>query len=305
MDKQKNLNCDIETGLCAPSSNDSIEQIQIGGTQKVQLIYYTDPICSSCWAIEPELKKFKLAYGHHLTVDYRMGGLLPKWEGFADKGNGIGQPSDVAHHWDEVGQYTAMSIDGDVWLEDPLHSSYPPSIAVKAIQKQGDELAVKYLRIIREMVFLQKKNITQETHLLAAAEQCGADTAQFLKDYKDPATEQAFLQEVQTGRRLGVRGFPTFIFVNPTGAGFKISGSSGYNNYVLALEQALGQKANAQSIDLSITDLLKKYPYLATKEIAVILDLTMPQANEQLAALAKQGLVEKDKHKYGDFWQLR
>ena len=29
-----------------------------------------------------------------------------------------------------------MPIDGDVWLEDPLNSSYPPSIAFKAAEMQ-------------------------------------------------------------------------------------------------------------------------------------------------------------------------
>ena len=114
------------------------------------------PICSSCWGIEPQLRKLKLEYGNNIQIEYRMGGLLPDWN---YNSGGISEPSDVAHHWDEVSVHYDMPIDGDVWLEDPLDSSYPPSIAFKAAQLQDEYKALLFMREIREMVFLQKKNI--------------------------------------------------------------------------------------------------------------------------------------------------
>ena len=128
------------------------------GNKPVKIIYFTDPICSSCWGIEPQLRKLKLAYGNNIEIDYRMGGLLPDW---SYNSGGISKPADVAHHWDEVSVHYDMPIDGDVWLEDPLPSSFPPSIAFKAAQMQDINKAVLFLREIREMVFLQKKNITK------------------------------------------------------------------------------------------------------------------------------------------------
>ncbi|ULT40102.1 DsbA family protein [Niabella defluvii] len=89
-----------------------------------------------------------------MEIDYRMGGLLPDW---SYNSGGISKPSDVAHHWDEVSVYYDMPIDGDVWLEDPLPSSYPPSVAFKAAQMQDHAKAVAFLRIIREMVFCKEK----------------------------------------------------------------------------------------------------------------------------------------------------
>ena len=101
------------------------------GARPVKIVYFTDPICSSCWGIEPQLRQLKLEYGPYLDIEYRMGGLLPNW---SYNSGGISKPSDVAHHWDEVSLHYDMPIDGDVWLEDPLDSSYPPSIAFKAAQ---------------------------------------------------------------------------------------------------------------------------------------------------------------------------
>ena len=123
------------------------------GTKPVHILYFTDPICSSCWGIEPQLRRLKLEYGDQMELEYRMGGLLPSWEVY--NSGSISKPSDVAHHWDEVSLFYEMPIDGDVWLDDPLSSSYPPSIAFKAAQMQDEKKAVQFLRRIREMVFLE------------------------------------------------------------------------------------------------------------------------------------------------------
>ena len=54
-----------------------------------------------------------------------------------------------------------MILDGDVWLEGPLYSSYLPLIAFKAAQLQDSDKAITFLRRLKELVFLEKKNITR------------------------------------------------------------------------------------------------------------------------------------------------
>ncbi|HQP01246.1 MAG TPA: DsbA family protein, partial [Bacteroidia bacterium] len=183
MQEQNNpLMCDPESGICEIPTNkiSSAESSLIKSDKKpVKIIYYTDPICSSCWGIEPQLRKLKLEYGNNIEVEYRMGGLLPNW---SYNSGGISKPSDVAHHWDEVSVYYDMPIDGNVWLEDPLNSSYPPSIAFKAAQMQDNEKAILFLREIREMVFLQKKNITKWEHLELAGKKVGLDIVKLKTD---------------------------------------------------------------------------------------------------------------------------
>src|SRR5690554_7289686 len=78
-----------------------------------------------------------------------MGGLLPDWN---YNSGGISSPKDVAGHWDEVSVHYDMPIDGDLWLEDPLDSSYPPSIAFKAAEMQSEEKAHLFMREMRELV---------------------------------------------------------------------------------------------------------------------------------------------------------
>ncbi|HQZ42306.1 MAG TPA: DsbA family protein, partial [Flavobacteriales bacterium] len=146
-DKTKNnpLLCDPETGSCElPGGETKEASITPSPTtdKKVKLVYFTDPICSSCWGIEPQLRKIKLEYGDHIDIEYRMGGLLPDW---SYNSGGISGPTDVAGHWDEVSIHYDMPIDGDLWLEDPLDSSYPPSIAFKAAQLQDEAKAQLFM----------------------------------------------------------------------------------------------------------------------------------------------------------------
>src|SRR5690625_2048764 len=102
---KNNMICDTETGVCGvPGTGDeTIEMIDFNQPKKkVDLYYVTDPICSHCWALEPVLRRFQEQYGQYFNFHTVMGGLLEKWDGFADAGNGISNPADVASHWREV-----------------------------------------------------------------------------------------------------------------------------------------------------------------------------------------------------------
>lgn len=304
MGEKKNFSCDVETGICSDDTDSKIQEIKSKPAAAVKIIYFTDPICSACWAIEPELKRFKLEYGDYFDLEYKMGGLLPNRDGFTDEGNGISKPSDVAAHWEEVGQHSGMSIDGDVWLNDPLDSSYPPSIAFKAMQNQGKEKAILFLRAIREMLFLKQINITKEEGLVAACEKVGGDKVQFLKDYKNPITEQVFYNDINECREMGVSGFPTLIFIGKDSVGYKISGSAGYDNYKLALEKAYGDRPMAKAILFNEYGILKKYKYLSTIEISTILSDDEATTLANLNLLVSQGLITEEQQKHGLFWRF-
>src|SRR3546814_8129900 len=96
------LLCDPVEGICGVSELSTNTGVSVQPTEKsVRIIYFTDPICSSCWGIEPQLRKLKLEYGNNVELEYRMGGLLPDW---TYNSGGINKPSDVAQHWDEASE---------------------------------------------------------------------------------------------------------------------------------------------------------------------------------------------------------
>lgn len=296
--------CDPNTGLCGTNEPDSRSAVLMQPQTKARVIYYTDPICSHCWGIEPILKKLAFEYGDHFEIEYRMGGLLETWDGFRDPANGIFGPAQVAPHWDEVGIMSGMSIDGDIWLEDPLPSSYPPSIAFKAVQKQDKDKALRFLRRIREMVFLEKQNICKEELLVQAAAECAVDVKRFQRDFNSDAVRDSFFQERDAGRQMGIHGFPSIIFVNDGNEGLVVSGRRDYQTYVDALAQSLGSKPQKNSSQQDELSLLNEYGCLATVEIAMVLDKQKETVERVLQQKVLKGVVEKIPQKFGDFWRL-
>lgn len=302
--KEKNnpLLCDPETGMCeipAGISNDAAADDIQPVKKPVKITYFTDPICSSCWGIEPQLRKLKLEYGYSVEIEYRMGGLLPDWNYSSGM---ISKPSDVASHWDEASVYYDMPIDGDVWLEDPLDSSYPPSIAFKAAQLQDEEKAISFLREIREMVFLQKKNITKWEHLETAAVRVGLNPVQVKTDYGGRA-KQLFVEDLKLGKELGVRGFPTMFFSNASGNTEIVYGSRPYpvfENAVIKLFPSAIKNEYAKNWEA----LFANYHSLTAKEFSELSETPGNESVKILTALTAQGLLKQWTTKNGSIWEL-
>lgn len=302
MMENKNNNpllCDIESGICEiPDSSTGTEgQFVTSEHQLVKIIYFTDPICSSCWGIEPQLRKLKMEYGHSIEIEYRMGGLLPDWN---YNSGGISKPSDVAHHWDEVSQVYDMPIDGDVWLQDPLDSSYPSSIAFKAAQLQDQDKALQYLRELREMVFLKKINIAKWENLLSAARTIGLDLQQFERDYNGEA-KRLFEEDLNLAAQLGVRGFPTMFFVDRDGNQEKVYGTKPYSTYENALHKQI-PTVKKVDIDTDWKKLFLKYSTLTSREFSELSQTDRQNSDTFLQGLVDAGHLDKLSTKNGTLW---
>lgn len=293
------LLCNPETGICEiPGAANTADNKEISAVNKpVKIIYFTDPICSSCWGIEPQLRRLKLEYGHDVEIEYHMGGLLPDW---SYNSGGISKPSDVAHHWDEVSLHYKMPIDGDVWLEDPLNSSYPPSIAFKAAQLQDEKKAIIFLRHLREMVFLQKKNITKWEVIEQAALKTGLDTTQLRKDYEGKAIE-LFQADLSLAKKMGVRGFPSIFVTNAAGKSEFIYGTKPYFQYENGIHK-IYPEATKKVYKQDWESLFGKYPTLTLREFAELGDISFQEAEGILEKLVVANKLKKFVTKNGAIW---
>ncbi len=300
-EKNNPLFCDPVEGVCGIPGSAIKTAIAVQSMEKpVKVVYFTDPICSSCWGIEPQLRKLKLEYGNDVEIDYRMGGLLPDW---SYNSGGISKPSDVAHHWDEVSVYYDMPIDGDVWLEDPLSSSYPPSIAFKAAQMQDNEKAVLFLREMREMLFLQKKNIAKWEHIEAAARKVGLNTAQLRTDY-DGNAKKMFEEDLNLAKSYGVRGFPTIFFLDNSGNKEIVYGSRPYAFYEMSVLKLHPASVKAE-YSKNWETLFSKYPSLTAKEFSELSGTPRAESEKQLNDLVIKGSLEKLTTKNGSMWAIK
>ncbi|MAC94875.1 MAG: dithiol-disulfide isomerase [Flavobacteriales bacterium] len=292
------LLCDPETGMCEIPTTEGENVVQHKSASKMlKLVYFTDSICSSCWGIEPQLRKLKLEYGDCLEIEYRMGGLLPDWN---YNSGGISKPADVALHWDEVSEHYDMPIDGDVWLEDPLHSSYPPSIAFKAAQLQSEAKAILFLRELRELVFLKKKNIAKWENISAAAQKVGLNVAQLKSDFEGKATD-LFEEDLKLARDMGVRGFPTMYFIDDAGNKELVYGSRPYAFYEMAILK-LNPDIRKKEYSKKWEELFEHYNSLSAKEFSELSGMPRTESGTFLKELSTKGELEQLKTKNGSIW---
>lgn len=304
MNKNNPLICDPQTGVCEipgkSAEESSVLKSETSGS-KAKLLYFTDPICSACWAIEPQLKKLKLEYGDFFAIEYRMGGLLRSWVNY--NGGGIQQPADVAHHWDEISDYYEVPIDGNVWLEDPLSSSYPPSMAFKAAEIQDKEMAARFLRAMREMLFLEKKNIAKWENMSIAAQNVGLDVEKLRHDY-DNGAKQLFEKDLEISRQSGVRGFPTIVFYNDNGQQTVVYGLQPYKAYEEALLKVY-PSAVKQTYSKDALILVNHFGSLMAKELSVLADISLSEAETRLKKLTSGGSITEIKSRKGSLWNAK
>ncbi len=295
------LLCDPVEGVCGiPDSTTNAKIATQNSEKSVKVIYFTDPICSSCWGIEPQLRKLKLEYGNNVEIDYRMGGLLPDW---SYNSGGISKPSDVAHHWDEVSVYYDMPIDGDVWLEDPLPSSYPPSIAFKAAQIQDKEKAILFLRELRELVFLQKKNIAKWENIVLAAKAVGLNVEQLKADF-DGKAKTLFEEDLKLAKQFGVRGFPTLFVTDNSGSTEIVYGTKPYPFYETAILK-LNPSVTKTEYSKNWETLFTKYHSLTAKEFSELSGTPRNESEKLLNELSEKGMLQKLTTKNGAMWKRK
>ena len=282
MNNNKNMICDLETGVCGIAEEEEMEMIDFNQPKKsIDLYYVTDPICSHCWAIEPVLRRFTEQYGDYFNFHTVMGGLLEKWhDGPIDPANGIYKPADVAGHWREVGEHSRMPIDGSLMVDNPVQSSFPPSRVFKVIQKNHDDkTAFDYLRRAREALFAFNQNISDKSVMIDIVNKLDLDGETIVNEAEQEIGQQLLNEDFGLAGRLGARGFPTIIMVNEENKGVKIVGGRPFEYYVDGLKQVLGLEELQPKQQPPLSSLLEKEKLLFSKEIEVMYDVEQADLN--------------------------
>lgn len=280
METKNNMMCDLATGVCGPMDGNATSTmgfIDLSAPKKtVDLYYVTDPICSHCWALEPVLRKFVDQYGQYFNMHTLMGGLLENWDGFADSSNGISSPADVAGHWREVGEHSRMPIDGTLWHDNPVESSFIPSRVYKLIQEQNSELADTFLRRAREALFAFNQNIAQDNILIGLVNNIGLNGEEIVAQSKLPVADTALHEDLKRVQELGVLGFPTIVMVNEEKKSVRIVGARSFEEYTNALKGLLPTETLTPGKLSTLEQLLQKDKTLFSREIEEYFSIDQP-----------------------------
>lgn len=102
---------------------------------KINVLAFTDPYCSWCWATEPMILSMMEKYHDQIHFEYVFGGLIKDMTEFYDASNDIGTFAAVVPHWKMVSERSGQPIDENLWVDleaYPHFSTWPANIAAKA-----------------------------------------------------------------------------------------------------------------------------------------------------------------------------
>lgn len=276
---------------------------------QLEIVYFTDPFCSWCWALEPSLLRLQETYGDGLRLRYAMGGLVRDMSDFLDAANGIRSTADVVPHWREVAERTGQPIDERVMqdIQDPHFSSWPACIAVKAAELQGTDLAAHYLRRMRRAVMTERRQIQQRAvQLELASEVPGLDAERLGRDLETEEPRRRFEADLALAREFGVSGFPTLVFLPVGGAaaqgGILVNGFRPLETYHRVIAQLAPDLASMAP--RALDDLLAAHGPLTTRELAAILGQPSEKLAGDLEARAGSGQLVRMPARGGELWSL-
>ncbi|WP_420489840.1 ClpXP adapter SpxH family protein [Neobacillus drentensis] len=283
------------------NSNSNGPKQRCGGIEKkpIEIYMFIDPLCPECWAIEPILKKLKIEYGRYFSIKHVLSGRLADLN-LSKKKN----YETIADLWEKTASRSGMSCDGTLWLENPVDTPFTVSIAIKAAELQGRRAGIRFFRRIQEMLFLEKQNISNLEVLKDCAKTSGLDVEEFLSDIHSESAAKAFQCDLKITSEMDVTEIPTLVFFNENAEdeGIKITGTYPYEVYVQILEEMLSEKP-VLSPPPPLESFMKFFKFVASKEIAVVYNMSISQIEREMKKLLLKQVVEQIPAKYGTFWR--
>ena len=277
----------------------------------IKIVSFTDPYCTWCWGSEPILRKIQEVYGDQVSVSFVMGGLVKDMRTFSDPGAGIGGDQwyrQVAEHWVDASHSHNMPVDEQVFfdIKDDVFSTHPACIAFKAAQLQGEEMGKRYLRRLREGAAAERLAIQRTQVQIQLAEETGLDRDRFSKDIQTGVAKKAFQQDIEECRRLGVRGFPSFL-LQCSGEEVLLRGYTPYQtfeNWFQDLSKGQLKPKSFQSGSPQVFNFISRYGKVAPMEVACLFNMKFEEARKLLSQMAEKGLISEKKVGNGFLYSL-
>lgn len=280
-------------------------------SHKAEILAFTDPFCSWCWATEPALLALRERYREQINIRFVMGGLIRDMSEFYDSLNNIRTPAEVVPHWKMVSERSGQPIDERFWLEvDPHVSTWPACLAAKAAGLQGKEVGDRYLRRLRRAVLTERAQIDREAELLRLARDVdGLDYETFAADLQGERAQQALQDDFDLCAAYGATGFPTMLFkaaepavVDGEHPALLVGGHRTRGTYETILNRVAPRLEQHEPRAVEV--LLAEYGPLTTREFSEIFGQAMADTEQALRTQAARGTISAVERRGGTLWAL-
>lgn len=253
--------------------------VSISSTKPIEIYAFIDPLCSSCFDLQPILRKLQVEYGQYFTLRIVLSTKLSNLNSFCK----------------------SDSINDN----DFTHSSLP-SIAIKAAELQGKRVGMRFLQKLQEQLFLDTKSVATYSSLISIAEQAQLDVQEFKSDIYSNEAKRAFQCDLYISREMNVHESPSIVFFNEhiEDEGLKVTGLYSYNVYEKVLSEMLDIELSRQEPP-TLDELFLRYQRLSTNEVASIYGVTNYVAECELKKLMLLQQLEKIPLVDTNYWRLK
>jgi len=243
-----------------------------------------------------------------------MGGLVKDAKTFMDQKNNIGGDlkqfnQQVAKHWLEASERHGMPVqtDGFELFTESDCSTFPMNIAYKAAQFQGEEIANRFLRKMREAIAAEARQANRTEVLIELANDAGLDIPPFVSSLNDGSAEQAFKLDRDRMNQYSIRGFPGYLVKNNEGKEVLLQGYQSYDDFVAVIKM-LSENSVAPThykVNMeTIINFISCYDRIAPIELQMVFDLDKTITQNWLDSLTNSGHLSVQKVGNGAFYSL-
>ena len=261
-------------------------------------------------------------FGDGLRFAWVMGGLARQYgPDYRDEEGGIGSGpgcfADLMSHWLGVSEKTGMPCDPRLWTQNPIMSTYPACMAVKAAGEQGVDLEYRYLRRLREGLMAERRKLDSADALIAEAGPAGLDVDRFRIDLYSPAITELFAADldevrdvpssardagqVRTTEGIERVSFSSAVFIGADGEGHGVWGWQPYDAYRRAALAAGASPVNDAPLDPLAA--VERFGRLATREAEVLSGRPRPVVEAELWRLATEWKLKPVPVLTGTLWE--
>jgi predicted DsbA family dithiol-disulfide isomerase len=288
----------------------------------IEVRWYTDPACTWSWGAEPAVRRLVHEFGDRLSFVWVMGGLARLYgDEYRDSegsiGSGLGCFGDLMSHWLDVAQITGMPCDPRIWTENPISSTYPVCMAVKAASEQGAAATYSYLRRVREGLMVERRKLDHADSLIAEAGPAGLDIDRFRIDLGSHAITEAFAADLDEVRNVPAEArvaglarrtegkeriaFPSAVFVAGDGSRRGVWGPSSYEAYAEAATAAGAVRVTEEPLEPVAA--IERFGRAATPELVELSGRPGPVVEAELWELAKEWKLRAVPALTGTLWE--
>lgn len=228
----------------------------------VTIYYFLDPFCNTCWTTDSAITKLQLEYGMYFTV---------------------------------------RPIIFTTQKQSPYNMSkqehYHLFLAMKAAALQGSRAHYRFVRCIKEMLYLQKnKRRTINQLICRAAQFAKLDLEAFKSDFSSKSVIRALQCDEKLQKEMMITHCPTLVFFSQYNEehSLKVVGAQSYDTYIYLLEKMINDTIMPNEKP-SLEDFFIQNGIVTSRDIAFIYDQPLTQVEKELKQLQLMQKIKKVK----------